>query len=88
MDDNSKWNHLTLKAYGIFTVTDEMKRFASGFLLNEILDRFSSKLNSTLSPNRSLWLYFGHDTNIIDMLISLGLKLVGGHTRMKVMHQF
>lgn len=78
LDDDSDWNLLALKAYGIFMVNNEIQTFASGFLLKEIFDRFSRKLNSTLSPNRSLWLYFAHDTTIHDMLISLGLKVVSG----------
>ena len=77
MDNDSDLNRLTLKAYRFWTATNEFKKFHSGFLLKEILDRFSSKLNSTLSPNRSLWLYFAHDATIQDMLNSLELKIVG-----------
>lgn len=76
MDDNSDFNRLTLKAYKFWTATDDMKKFYSGFLLKEMFERFSSKLNSTLSPNRSLWLYFAHDFTIEEVVNDLGLKIV------------
>lgn len=44
--------------FTIWTITDEMKKLRSGFLLKEILDRFSRKLERTLNPDRSFWLYF------------------------------
>lgn len=62
--------------FGFWTATDEMKKFHSGFLLKEIFDRFSSKLQSTLLPNRSLWLYFAHDITIQGALNSLGVETV------------
>lgn len=46
--------------YSIFTITNEMKKLRSGFLLKEMLDRFSKKLEMTLNPDRTLWLYFAH----------------------------
>lgn len=55
------------------TATTEMKRLKSGFLLKEIFDRFTNKSQSTLSPDRSLWMYFGHETTIANMLNTLGL---------------
>lgn len=55
------------------TSTTEMKRLKSGFLLKEILDRFKNKTLSTLSPDRSLFLYSAHDTTIAAMLNSLGV---------------
>lgn len=54
-------------------LSTEMKMIRSGYLLKEILDRFSSKIQRTLSPDRSLWMYFAHDTTIANMLNSLGL---------------
>lgn len=57
----------------IFTQTNEMKKLKSGFLLKEILHRFSLKVNSTLTPNRNLWMYFAHDITLSNMLNSLGL---------------
>lgn len=57
----------------IFTQTTEMKRLKSGFLLKEILDRFTNKTQSTLTPDRNLWMYFAHDITLSNMLNSLGL---------------
>lgn len=59
--------------YTIFTRTTEMKKLRSGFLLKEMLDRFADKTQSSLSPDRSLWMYFAHDSTIANMLNSLGL---------------
>lgn len=50
-----------------------MKKLKMGFLLKEILDRFTSKIQSKLLPNRSLWMYFAHDSTIASMLNTLGL---------------
>lgn len=55
------------------TNTKELARLKSGFLLREILDRFNAKANSTLTPNRSIWLYSAHDLTIANMLNSLNL---------------
>lgn len=49
-----------------------MARLKSGFLFKEILDHFSMKINSTLKPDRSLWVYSAHDITIINLLNSLG----------------
>lgn len=62
--------------YQLHTTTTEMKRLKSGFLVKEILDRFRNKTQSTLSPDRSLWMYFAHDYTIINALNSLGLYQV------------
>lgn len=53
--------------------TPELARLTSGFLLKEMLERFSQKVNSTLNPNRSLWLYSAHDYTMTNFLNSLGL---------------
>lgn len=58
----------------IYTRTPKFKRLRSGFLLKEILDRSRQKLLSSLSPDRSMWMYFAHLSTINDMLNSLGLQ--------------
>lgn len=56
------------------TGTTELKRLRSGFLLQEIFDRFKNKTLSQLSPvNRVMWLYSGHDSTISSVLNTLGL---------------
>lgn len=54
------------------TSSDEMKKIKAGYLLKTILDRFSSKIQLNLSPNRSLHLYFAHDLTLANMMNSLG----------------
>lgn len=76
MEEDSDFYRLNSKVYKSYTNSDEMKKFFSGFLLNEILNRFSSKLESTLKPDRSMWLYFAHDLQIQFMLNSLGINTV------------
>lgn len=73
MKPGGDFEFLAISWYAIFTVTTEMKKLRSGYLLKEILDRFTNKTLSTLSPDRSLWLYFAHDITISNMLNSLGL---------------
>lgn len=59
--------------FHIFTATNELKKMRSGYLLKEMLDRFTNKVESTLKPDRSLWMYFAHDVTVGTMLNSLGL---------------
>lgn len=56
-----------------YTDTPKMARLISGFLFKEILDQFSEKINATLKPDRSLWIYSAHDFTITNMLNALGL---------------
>ena len=67
------FEYIAFSWYAIFTATTEMKKLRSGYLLKEMLDRFTNKTQSTLSPNRSLWMYFAHDITISNMLNTLGL---------------
>lgn len=64
-----------------YTDTPQLARLKSGFLLKEIIDHFYQKANSTLQPNRSVWMYSAHDITITNMLNSLNLYEVnnGGY---------
>lgn len=55
------------------TNTKLLSRLKSGFFIREIFERFTMKMNNTLTPNRSLWIYSAHDTTIANILNSLGL---------------
>lgn len=55
------------------TATPELARLKSGFLIKEMMDRFTKKIFGTLEPDRSLWLYSAHDETIANVLNSLGL---------------
>lgn len=72
MSPEGDFEYLALSWYSIYSYTNEMKKLKSGFLLKDILDRFSRKVNSTLSPDRSLWLYYAHDITMTNMLSTLG----------------
>lgn len=61
------------RAFQVLTNTPELARLKIGFLLREILDRLDQKIESKLSPDRSLWIYSAHDTTIANVLNSLGL---------------
>lgn len=73
MKPGSDFEYLAFVYFTIFTHSTEMKKLRSGYLLKEILDHSTNKSMSTLSPDRSLWMYFAHDNTIADMLNSLGL---------------
>lgn len=57
----------------MYADTPQLARVESGFLLKEILEHFTQKINSTLEPDRSLWFYSGHSITISFMLQSLGV---------------
>lgn len=55
------------------TNTKRLARLKSGFLIREIFDRFTMKKDSTLAPDRVLWMYSAHDETIINVLNALNL---------------
>lgn len=59
--------------YKTFADTPQMARLKCGFLLKAIIERFYKKSQSTLTPDRSLWFYSGHEHTIVNMLNGLGL---------------
>lgn len=59
--------------FAMATNTRQLARLKVGFLIREILERFIMKKDSTLSPNRSIWIYSAHDSTIASLLNSLGL---------------
>lgn len=68
--------------FKFLTHTHEMKKLKSGFLIKEMLERFAQKAESKLQPDRSLWIYSGHDLTIASFLNSLGLyDVIFFHTR-------
>lgn len=70
---NGPMEYIAQFDYKTYADTPELARLKSGFLLKEMLEHFSQKIDATLKPNRSLWLYSGHDLTILNMLNSLGL---------------
>lgn len=55
------------------TNTPLLARLSTGFLIREILERFTQKIESKLTPNRSLWIYSAHDIQICNILNYLGI---------------
>lgn len=53
--------------------TREMSRLYSGFLLREIVERFTLKIEGALKPDRILWMYSSHDETLTAFLNLLGL---------------
>ncbi|XP_031627084.1 prostatic acid phosphatase-like isoform X3 [Contarinia nasturtii] len=60
-------------SFKMLTITKELARLRSGFLIKEMFQRFAKKINSTLEPNCSLWFYSGHDGTVASLLDSLGV---------------
>lgn len=73
IEPNGTMEYIAKFDYKTYADTPQLARLKSGFLLKEILEHFSQKINSTLKPNRSVWFYSGHDVTILNMLNSLGL---------------
>lgn len=73
MVPNSEFERLSLRWYALFTPTPEMKKLRSGFLLKDILNRFTNKTQHVLPLDLTLWMYFSHDVALSDMLNSIGV---------------
>lgn len=58
---------------GFSTINLELSRLRFGFLLREILNRLSDKVESKLIPDHKLSIYSGHDQTISNLLDLLGL---------------
>lgn len=55
------------------TNTPLLARLKYGFLLKELLEHFTQKIDGTLEPNRLLWLYSAQDVTISGVLNMLGM---------------
>lgn len=62
--------------FAIEASTVELQKFKIGYLLKEMLGHFTDKLQSTLRPDRSLWMYSAHDFQLIYILEALELYWV------------
>nr|CAD7587053.1 unnamed protein product [Timema genevievae] len=51
--------------------TEELQRLSTGPLLKEIIANTQAKVNGTLSPDRGLYIYSAHDSNVVDLLQGL-----------------
>lgn len=73
MKPNGDLENISKLIFKMDSATPELARLRSGFLIKEILEHFTQKINQTLDPDRSLWLYSAHDFTISNVLNSLGL---------------
>lgn len=64
---------IAAQSFATKTATPALARLKAGFLLKEILQRFSNKTANQLRPNRSMWMYSAHDTTVASLLDTLGL---------------
>lgn len=55
------------------SASPQLSKMKTGFILKEMMERFQQKIDSTLQPDRSLWLYSCHDFTISNVLESLGM---------------
>lgn len=65
--------NITAFFYKMGSGNKKLARLQSGFLIREIFERFNQKINSTLTPDRKLWLYSAHDLTVSSLLNSLGI---------------
>ena len=73
LDPGSDLDNFFIDGFKLLSNTTEMKKLKSGYLLKEMLERFTQKTQSKLNPDRSLYIYSGHDITISNLLNSLGL---------------
>nr|CAD7430232.1 unnamed protein product [Timema monikensis] len=62
-----------IKAENVFIAagTKELERILTGKFFEELSTNLQAKVNSTLSPDRSLFVYSAHDTNLLNLLHTL-----------------
>lgn len=65
---NGTLEYFAARYFEAFSRTNEMKKAKTGFLVKEIFERFKNKSLSLLKPDRTLWIYSGHDNTIINVL--------------------
>ncbi|XP_063706342.1 venom acid phosphatase Acph-1 [Culicoides brevitarsis] len=63
----------TLRSYTLFTETPYMKKIKGGALFTDILDKMIKKRNGLLSPNRSIFIYSGHDVTLVNIMHAMGI---------------
>lgn len=65
--------YLSARSFATKTSTTQLARLKGGFLLKDMLTRFTHKVKHTLKPDRSMWVYSGHDTTVANLLNTLGV---------------
>lgn len=76
MAHNQPMEYIAEVAPSTYARTPTLARFNFGYLHKEMLEHFTQKINSTLNPDRSVWLYSGHDQTILNALNGLRIHEV------------
>ncbi|XP_055307525.1 prostatic acid phosphatase-like isoform X2 [Sitodiplosis mosellana] len=71
--ENDDFKRVVGQTYQLKTNTTLLARLHSGFFIREILESLQQKINGTLSPDRSLFLYSASGNTIAKVLNALGL---------------
>ncbi|XP_037048491.1 prostatic acid phosphatase-like [Bradysia coprophila] len=71
--NNDDFERAAMTYYTLSSGTKFLSKFSIGFFLKDILDRFTSKIQNTLTPNRKMWMYSSHDLTAFSFLRSLKL---------------
>lgn len=71
IEPNGTLERIAAFHHSMAAATPQLARLQSGFLIREMLERFSMKIKSTLKPDRSLWFYSAHETTMANLLNSL-----------------
>lgn len=64
---------LAIKDYFVAMATAEMRKMATGYFLNKVLEDTKAKIFSSQQPGRKMHLYSAHENNIAELLMSLGV---------------
>ncbi|XP_053680099.1 prostatic acid phosphatase [Anopheles nili] len=59
---------ISAMTFAVKTNTTQLARLKMGPLVKEMLQRFRSKANGKLKPNRSVWMYSAHDVTVASLL--------------------
>ncbi|XP_037048455.1 lysosomal acid phosphatase-like [Bradysia coprophila] len=72
--NNPEFDDAAMKFYAMSAATKYLSKFRTGFLLKDILDRFTRKAEKTLSPDAKMWMYSTHDSVLFSFLSSLDIS--------------
>lgn len=73
-ENNEEFYKAALVYYYTFSATPYLAKYFTGFLLKDILDRLTRKVEKTLSPDRKFWVYSSHDLTVFGFMNSLGIS--------------
>lgn len=71
---NGDMERLTGFYFSMPTNTKQLARLRVGFLIREIFEHFTMKIDGKLTPD--LWIYSAHDSTVASVLNALGLAEV------------